>query len=80
MANRITQDDLKNQAFTLSRLTGHLLYVGYENGHANLFEHLEHSGRKNISYGNTKRELYEQMTTAIKLIELMQDEKKGEKV
>ena len=78
MANRITQDILKNQAFILSRLTGLLLYVGYENGHANLFEHVETSGRRTISYGNTKRELSEKMSMAINLITLMQDQKKGE--
>lgn len=78
MTNRITQDILKKQAFQLSRLTGMLLYVGYENGHANLFEHVETSGRKTISYGNTKRELSEKMSMAIEILTLMQDRKKGE--
>ena len=79
MANRITQDILKNQAFTLSRLTGMMLYVGYENGHANLFEHIETSGRQTISYGNTKRELSEKMDMAIKLITIMKDRKEKQK-
>lgn len=79
MANRITQDILKNQAFTLSRLTGMMLYVGYENGHANLFEHVGESGRATIDYGNTKKELSEKMSMAIKLITIMQDRQKGEK-
>ena len=79
MANRITQDILKNQAFTLSRLTGLLLYVGYENGHANLFEHVETSGRRTISYGNTKRELSEKMSMAINLITIMKDEEERRK-
>lgn len=78
MAEQITKEILKNQAFTLSRLTGLLLYVGYENGKAHLFEHIESSGRKTISYGNTKRELSEKMTMAIELITLMQDKQKGE--
>lgn len=78
MANRITQDILKNQAFILSRLTGLLLYVGYENGHAHLFEHVETSGRRTISYGNTKKELSKQMSTAIEIVTLMQDKQKGE--
>ena len=79
MAERITQEILKQQAFILSRMTGLLLYVGYENGHAHLFEHVETSGRRTISYGNTKRELSKQMSTAIEIVTLMQDRKKGEK-
>lgn len=72
MANRITQNDLKTQAFTLSRMTGLLLYVQYENGYANLYERVDTSGAKIISYENTKRELYDQMITAINLITSMQ--------
>lgn len=79
MADRITKNILKSQAFTLSRLTGLLLYVGYENGYANLFEKIETSGRKTISYGNTKKELSEQMDTAIKLITLMKDNEERRK-
>ena len=80
MADRITKDILKNQAFTLSRLTGLLLYVGYENGHANLFEQVGTSGRSTISYGNTKKELSNKMSMAIELITRMKDkEERSEK-
>ena len=78
MANRITQEVLKNQAFTLSRLTGLMLYVGYSCGHANLYEQVG-SGAETISYGNTKRELSEQMSTAIKVITIMKDREERRK-
>lgn len=79
MANRITQEVLKNQAFTLSRLTGTIMYVGYSCGHANLYEQVGESGAETISYGNTKRELSEQMSTAINIITRMKDREERRK-
>lgn len=54
---RITKEVLNAQADLLNKYThrtdGEKYYVGYENGHANLF--MEHgSGRTTISYGNTR--------------------------
>lgn len=71
--SKITKEVLKAQAEMLNRYTnrveGERYYVGYENGHANLF--VEHgSGRQTVSYGNTKKELSEQMAVCIKILSL----------
>ena len=62
---RITKEVLNAQVDRLNRYTnrkeGERYFVGYENGHANLFMECG-SGRSTISYGNTKKELSDQLS------------------
>lgn len=68
---RITKDILEAQVATINRYTnrgrGEAYYVGYENGHANLFLEVG-SGRSTISYGNTKKELSAQLSAVISIL------------
>lgn len=70
---RITKEVLNAQAEMLNRYTnrreGERYYVGYENGYANLFTEYG-SGRQTVSYGNTKKELSEQLSACIKILSL----------
>lgn len=71
----ITKGILSEQVAMLNRYTnrkeGERYYVGYENGCANLFMEVG-SGRSTISYGNTKKQLSEQLTTLIKVLSIEQ--------
>lgn len=68
---RITKDILDAQVATINRYTkrkkGEAYYVGYENGHANLFLE-DGGGRSTISYGNTKKELSAQLSVVISIL------------
>lgn len=68
---RVTKNILDAQIATINRYTkrkkGEAYYVGYENGHANLFLEVD-GGRQTISYGNTKGELSKQLSTVISIL------------
>ena len=58
---------VENLNYYTNRAEGERYYIGYECGYANLF--LESgSGRETISYGNTKKELSEQLTTLVRVL------------
>lgn len=63
----ILEAQVENLNLYTKREKGEQYYIGYECGYANLF--LESgSGRETISYGNTKRELSEQLMTLIRVL------------
>lgn len=76
---RITKEVLNAQAENLNYYTkrgeGERYYIGYECGYANLFLECG-SGRETISWGNTKKELSEQLTTCIKILALEERRRK----
>lgn len=78
---RVTKAILDTQVAVLNHLTerceGERYYVGYENGYANLFCECD-GGRATISYGNTKRELSDQMRTLIDVIVRESNRKGGD--
>lgn len=71
---KVTKELLNKQVEILNRYTkrglGEKYYIGYENGHANLFLEVGDSGRQTVSYGNTKTELSEQISVAISILSL----------
>ena len=59
---RITKEMLNAQVNLLNSYTDGEYYVGYENGGCHLFLKVGTSGRRTISYGNTKSELSKQLS------------------
>ena len=76
---RITKAVLNAQVENLNYYTkrseGEKYYVGEECGYTNLFLECG-SGRETISWGNTKRELSEQLNTCIKILALEERRRK----
>ena len=66
MTYRITQKDLIGQLERLYRNTGIKFGIKFYNGYCHLADHNE----QDLSNGNTKSELYYQMVTTNKIIEL----------
>ena len=68
---RITKDILNAQVGILNSYTkrteGERYYIGYENGGVHLFLE-DGSGRRTISYGNTKKELSEKLNVIITIL------------
>ena len=66
MTNRINEKDLRGQLERLARNTGIEFSIKQYNGYC----HLADNNEQELSNGNTKSELYYQLVTANKILEL----------